>query len=368
VESCLRVGLRRKGCARKDKWPRKWHFIYVLLMLAAFPVHSATDNERSVTKQLNAISSFTDAETLFATTARSFNSASNNPASTFSSFSSTSDSNSPRGEDLSLDQFIIGGVSASRNEYEEYVLVIFTDGQGNVTGLCGGSLIARNKVLTAAHCAQNRTSTYFVIPGFYSFRDRIRQNDLFRVSRIVDHPEYVESTINNDVAVFTLNRNADGPFLSVFQAGSELTGREATVIGTGLTSTRPDRVSDFLQEVDTPIISNSQCNDLYQQFIGIRPVTSTMLCAGFVNNSRGSCSGDSGGPLILTLGNKRVIVGTVSFGLTDCVNRGTSAYARMSAVSDFVRAQSPETNFVSIGTVAPMIMLLLDDNEPAIPL
>ena len=346
----------------------KGNIIAIALLLISFSAHSTSDanssQKSSVVQQLNKFKSFADAAELFNNFSRSIQPAIDQNADI------------PENLDTSLDQFIIGGNSASRNEYREYALVILTDGRGNIAGLCGGSLIARNKVLTAAHCAQARASTYLVIPGFFSFNDNISQSSLFNVSRVADHPLYRDDDFGNDIAVLTLSRNTSGPVLSVFENGSNLSGRNATVIGTGLTSTNPPITSDFLQEVNTPILPNSTCNDSWQQLAGIRPVTSTMVCAGFLTDGRGSCSGDSGGPLIANINNQRVIVGTVSFGISACeFNRGTSVYARTSALSDFIRSESPSTEFISLATnIAPIVMLLLgddevdeDDTEPLVP-
>jgi secreted trypsin-like serine protease len=258
--------------------------------------------------------------------------------------------------------FILGGTNAGRNVYPEYTLLIFTDGRGNVTGLCGGTIIASDKLLTAAHCAQNRASTYFAIPGFYSFNDRITTNNLIQINRVVNHPSYSRQGFDFDVAVMTLSRETSVPSAKLVRGNNLFDGEQGTVIGTGLTATVPSRVVvDVLQQVAAPIISNNQCSSNYIRFAGIDPITPNMVCAGFSDNSNGTCSGDSGGPLFVDIRGQRAIAGLVSFGFSTCeAHRATDAYARVTALTDFIQSQSPNTTFVKSNTlvIAPILMIL----------
>ena len=54
-------------------------------------------------------------------------------------------------------------------------------------------------------------------------------------------------------------------------------GSYATVTGWGLLRMK-GTIADQLREVDVPVVSNSECGDLYTQ----RKVTDRMLCAGYV--------------------------------------------------------------------------------------
>ncbi len=260
--------------------------------------------------------------------------------------------------------FIIGGSPVGRNDFPEYTLVILTDGARRITGLCGGTVIASNKVLTAAHCAQNRASTYFLIPGFYSFNDQLSNSDLIELSSVVDHPNYRSQGFDFDIAVMTLRRSVSIEPAKVISGNNQLVGKDGFVIGTGLTATTPrPQAPDLLLGVSTPIISNQLCAQRYLQLAGENPITTNMLCAGFSNSGAGSCSGDSGGPLFVGNGNRKAIAGVVSFGFQTCeAQRATSVYSRTSEFTDFIRQQSSMTRFVpGDPIVAPIIMLLADD-------
>ena len=82
-------------------------------------------------------------------------------------------------------------------------------------------------------------------------------------------------------------------------------------------------VSDQLQMVKLPIISNRECMEWYyrsgtRQFIP----EYTFLCAGWESGGRDACSGDSGGPLITFREDGRAeVVGIVSWGI-GCGDKG----------------------------------------------
>jgi len=265
---------------------------------------------------------------------------------------------------------IIGGNNADRREYREYVLVIGTDGLGNITFLCGGTLISSSTVLTAAHCSTNTASSYFTIPSFYTLTDPITVAGLFQVGRVAIHPQYNPASINNDIAVMTLVQSSSIPPASVHAGQSALDGADGTVIGTGLVASSPSSFGvDVLQEVAAPIISNAACADNWVRLARINPVTDSVICAGFANNANGTCSGDSGGPLFANIDGVRTVVGAVSFGLFPCeTNRATQGYARTSALSDFIQSASPNTQFITSSdfasaTIVPQVMMLLDESE-----
>lgn len=265
--------------------------------------------------------------------------------------------------------FIIGGTTAPRNRYREYVLILITDAEFEIVGACGGTMIDNNKVLTAAHCSGAPASRYVLIPGFYSFNITPTRSDLFTVSRVAIHPDYNDATSANDAAVMTLVRPYARGVSAVLSGTDKLVGKQGTVIGTGLTSTDPQQSPTTLQEVEAPITSNSSCNDRYAQFAGVRPIQSNMMCAGFLTEGRGSCSGDSGSALFVDVEDQRVVSGVVSFGFRQCeLNRATQVYSRVTSFTDFIRAESPNTVFVELNAISlsPVINLLLDDGTTSL--
>ncbi len=268
----------------------------------------------------------------------------------------------------SVSSRIISGSNASRGEYGEFVQVfIVDDEQSNIVGLCSGSLIAPNKVLTAGHCSLESASNYLVVPGFYSFNDQIEESDIGIVSRVRTHPNYNDLAIDYDIGILTLTLNFTTPLANVYAGNDLFVSELGTAIGTGLIATNPPENVDILQEVSAPIISNQLCSSLWQQISGFDPITDRMMCAGFPIGNRGTCSGDSGGGLFVDIDGQRTIVGTTSFGLMECeANRQEQAYARVSTMTDFIRQEAPTTNFVfSDSIVLPIgaLFLLLNGDE-----
>ena len=61
--------------------------------------------------------------------------------------------------------------------------------------------------------------------------------------------------------------------------------------------------------VIVPTITNDDCNINYEG-----QITHSMVCAGYSEGGKDSCTGDSGGPLICNENGQAVIAGVVSWG------------------------------------------------------
>ncbi len=257
-----------------------------------------------------------------------------------------------------ISPYIIGGTNASRGEFPEYVQ-LFIDGlDGYLYAICGGTLIAPNKVLTAAHCSTELASLYYVIPGFYSFNDSLAGKFINVTSKII-HPNYNSSNSDYDTAILTLSTNSNTAVASIYGGSMSFANQNSTVIGTGLINSVNPVSATTLRKVSTPIVTNNACQNIYGQ----NAITDRMICAGFTNSGLGACSGDSGSALFTTFNGQRIQVGIVSFGPTTCELPGIyTVYSRISSQINFIRQNAPNAIVVKEqqqNNIIPIINLLL---------
>jgi trypsin len=236
---------------------------------------------------------------------------------------------------------IIGGRVSSKGRFSYAVSL-----QDDMGAFCGGSLIAPDVVLTAAHC---QGGNYHVVIGRHDLDES--EGDTIKVDREIPHPQYDSGTTNNDfmlllldhptsVNVELVNVNSDPV---VPQVGSPV-----TVMGWGDTTSSDDTtlVSDVLMHVEVNVISNADCeasegmiNGFKESYLG--SITDQMLCAKDANQD--SCQGDSGGPLVIrgneADGGADIQVGVVSWGIGCAHKNFPGVYAKVSAEYGWIKEE-----------------------------
>ncbi len=202
---------------------------------------------------------------------------------------------------------IIGGVEVNPGELPSIVSL-----QRGTRHFCGGSLIAKNWVLTAAHCTRGATvSTLNVRLGMVKQGEH---TESFKAKRIISHPDYDSSKTDYDYALIELDGDSKMQPIGLNHETLDLPDEEdkaplATTAGWGTTS-EGGSASAKLMKVDVPMVNAKNCEAAYPS-----KITQRMICAGFEKGGKDSCQGDSGGPLMMK-GNSgnNVLIGVVSWG------------------------------------------------------
>ncbi|GMF38804.1 unnamed protein product [Phytophthora fragariaefolia] len=217
---------------------------------------------------------------------------------------------------------IFGGSETEASKFPYIVSLRQNNPSGST--YCGGTLIASQYVVTAAHCVKtDRATIYASIASAYG--SGARDGMQVKVVKGYRHPMYNKSAHLYDVGVLKLEKTVTAKTIGLAAAdGSDnKVGSVATVRGWGLTENGSQSL--MMEEVNVNIISNAECNKGYR-----RRITEGMLCAGD-GNGKDTCNGDSGGPLIAN----NVLVGIVSWGGKCGANAGV--YTRVSYVRDYIK-------------------------------
>mmetsp|Transcript_2964 Transcript_2964/g.6506 ORF Transcript_2964/g.6506 Transcript_2964/m.6506 type:complete len:566 (+) Transcript_2964:185-1882(+) len=233
---------------------------------------------------------------------------------------------------------IIGGEEAEAGKFQ--YAVSFQDIAGH---FCGGSLISRDVVLSAAHC--DGISVDKVVVGRQNLNTY--DGEELKVASTLPHPEYDSEMTDNDIMLVFLEDPANES-TELVKLNSDLAapsiGAPVSVAGWGLTDVDSFSVSDDLMVVEVNAISNEECSSSsgyvggwYDSYRGL--ITDKMLCAR--DDGEDACQGDSGGPLVLEglNGSPDVQVGVVSWGF-GCADRNfPGVYARVSSAYEWIREE-----------------------------
>ncbi|XP_058914468.1 granzyme H-like [Kogia breviceps] len=203
-----------------------------------------------------------------------------------------------------LSEEIIGGHEAKPHSRPYMAFVQFLDKES--WRRCGGVLVQKDFVLTAAHCRGSLTK---VTLGAHNIKKQERTQQMIPVKRAIPHPDYNPKKYSSDIMLLQLERKAKRTAavrpLSLPRGKVQVKpGKACSVAGWGQVAIGTQTTT--LQEAELTVQEDPVCESIFSGYYS----QATQICVGDPRKLKTAYKGDSGGPLVC----KNVVQGIFSYG------------------------------------------------------
>lgn len=221
---------------------------------------------------------------------------------------------------------IVGGLEAAPGQFP-YQAAIRTR---NNEHLCGGALLNRHWIVSAAQCTVHwRPADLCIATGTTLLFDGY----IHRVALIINHNQYDKVDHRNDIALLrTANRVSFSEHVRPISVATTFTAAAewAIVSGWGLTRYPGDgMLTDELQYVAVKTVRPRECI----RMVGEQQTVSRASLCTLTRYGKGACLGDAGSPLVAN----NLLIGVVSL-VKPCATGHPDVFTRVSEYSDWIQS------------------------------
>ncbi|KAJ1835334.1 hypothetical protein LPJ63_001222 [Coemansia sp. RSA 2711] len=243
---------------------------------------------------------------------------------------------------------IIGGARVPDGTYPFAVRLTITTASDNL--LCGGALVDRGLVVTAAHCMVDTTNNAVFAPSEVSVcygASSITKQSCTTARNVTVHPDYDPLTLSNDIAaiqISPLTLSANVATVPVY-AGKLPAGTNLTTMGWG--KTESDSSSSLPASLMSVGIEIGDANTCQQAQPSYKSADGPEVCSvNALTPGKDSCQGDSGSPTVVDDNGVVYLAALTSSGVdladpgaVDCATKdGLAFYTHVYHFIDFVAA------------------------------